>query len=131
MSSVSPCVDIPASSGFAGESRKPREYCDPFEVAEVLPLCSVATQGAASNSERQGVCFKALAAKFVPRADTGMLCFWCCNANSDREMGPHEEDEVTGSVLCCDVGFLNWCWDDSSERESVVETKLFPKGRLL
>lgn len=129
MPSVSLCVDVPGSSGFAGESSKPREYCDLFEVAEVLPLCSVSARGAASNLERLGGCCKAFAAKFVPRVD-GML-FWCCNANSDREMDTHEEDEVMGSVLCCDVGFLCWCWDDSSERECVEEAKFFPKGRLL
>lgn len=114
------CADVLASSGFSGESSKPREYCDPFEVAEVLSLCSVA----ARRSEKLGGFFKALAAKFVPRGKTGSLCVWCCNASSHREIGPE-------CTVLCDVGFLCWCCDARSERDSVEETKLLPKGRLL
>lgn len=125
-SSLFVCKDISTSSGFAGESSKPREYCDPFEVAEVLSLHSVSE----SSLERLSGWFKALAAKLVPRVDTGLLCFWRCDANSARTFDPDKEKEVRGSVLC-DVGFLYWCCDASSERESVEETKLFSKGGLL
>lgn len=128
LSSICPCADTPTSLGFAGESSTPRENCDLFEAAEVLLLCSVTD----CSTERLGGWFKVLSAKPVPRVNTAILRFWCCDAKSDRETGSHEEDEeeVMGSVLC-NIGFLSWCRDASSERDSVEEAKLCPNGRLL
>lgn len=65
----------PALSGFSGESSEAREYCDPFEVVEVLPLCSDAASDTESSSERLGGCFITFDEKLVPRVNTGRLCF--------------------------------------------------------
>lgn len=63
----------PALSGFAGKRSEVREYSDPFEVVEVLPLCADSKCDKESISEEAGGCFSASA--------LGLLLVCCCRAS--------------------------------------------------
>jgi len=134
-------VKTAALSGFAG---KRSEYCDPFEVVEVLLLCLDANCDKESSPEMPGGCFSAFAGDSTLNGwgKVKELLGWCCKASWDNEKVPARHVEVllvglekvsvfAGRSVLCESDWMCvfplWCCEASPDSESVCAGAAIPR----